>query len=276
MIFGQRWKWVARIGCGVLIVSYAIPLLWILLTSFKSEAELGQSLTSLDFSPTFSSYSSIGSTIVQPVIHSIEISVGTVVVVLVMSALTGYGLTHLRGRAARWVVSGALGLLVVLQLVPQPTAVIPIYGVLASWHLINSIPGLVLADAALQLPLAVLLLRPFFLNIPHELEEAAFVDGANALTVLRKVVLPLVANGMVTVAVMMFAITWGEFIYASTFLNSSGLLPVSVILLDQVGSLSANWNELMALAVITSLPLLIVFVASRRRLREGLLVGAIR
>jgi ABC-type glycerol-3-phosphate transport system permease component len=120
------------------------------------------------------------------------------------------------------------------------------------------------------------LLRPFFLNIPKELEDAALVDGASQFVVLRRVVLPLIANGLVTVAVMMFAITWGEFIYASTFLNSTGLFPVSVVLLDQVGQLTANWNELMALAVITSLPLLVVFVVSRRRLREGLLVGAIR
>ena len=276
MILGRRWRWVARVGCAVLVVSYGVPLLWILLTSFKSESELGQSLASLNFSPTFSAYTSIGTTIVEPVVRSIEISGGTVIVILVMSVLTGYGLTHIRGRATKWVIGGSLGLLVLLQLVPQPTAVIPIYGVLASWHLINSIPGLVFADSALLLPLAVLLLRPFFLNIPKELEDAALVDGASQFVVLRRVVLPLIANGLVTVAVMMFAITWGEFIYASTFLNSTGLFPVSVVLLDQVGQLTANWNELMALAVITSLPLLVVFVVSRRRLREGLLVGAIR
>jgi ABC-type glycerol-3-phosphate transport system permease component len=276
MTLGPFGKWVARVGCAVLVLSYGIPLLWIVLTSFKSEAELGQSLISLNFSPTVAAYSGIGSIIVQPIIHSVEISGGTVLVILVMSVLTGYGLTHIRGRTARWVISGSLGLLVVLQLVPQPTAVIPMYGVLASWHLINSIPGLIFADAALQLPLAVLLLRPFFLNIPRELEEAALVDGASMLQVLRKVVMPLITNGMITVAVMMFAITWGEFIYASTFLNSSGLLPVSVVLLDQVGNLVANWNQLMALAVVTSLPLLVLFVVSRRRLREGLMVGAIR
>jgi ABC-type glycerol-3-phosphate transport system permease component len=124
--------------------------------------------------------------------------------------------------------------------------------------------------------LSVLLLRPFLLNIPKELEEAALVDGASAVVVLRRVVLPLITNGLITVAVLIFAITWGEFIYASTFLNSQGLLPVSVVLLDQVGQLAANWNQLMALAVVTSLPLLIVFVVARRRLRDGLLLGAIR
>jgi multiple sugar transport system permease protein len=81
---------------------------------------------------------------------------------------------------------------------------------------------------------------------------------------------------LITVAVLIFAITWGEFIYASTFLNSQGLLPVSVVLLDQIGNLVANWNEFMALAVVTSLPLLLLFIASRRRLREGLLMGALR
>jgi multiple sugar transport system permease protein len=273
---GRGWKWVARLGTLVLVVSYGLPMLWVVLTSIKTEGELGQSLISLDFTPSLSSYSGIWAIISQPLVHSVEISGGTVVVVLVVSVLSCFGLTHVQGRAAKWVISGSLGLLVVLQLVPQPTAVIPIYGVLAQAHLINSIPGLILADSALQLPLSVLLLRPFLLNVPKELEEAALVDGATASVVLRRVVLPLITNGLVTVAVLVFAITWGEFIYASTFLNSQGLLPVSVVLLDQVGQLVANWNELMALAVVTSLPLLVVFVVSRRRLRDGLLLGAIR
>ena len=276
MTLGRGWKWVARVGATVLVLSYGIPLLWVVLTSMKTESELGQSLTSVAFTPSLSSYSGIWGTIVQPLVHSVEISAGTVLVILVMSVLTCFGLTHIQGRAAKSVISGSLGLLVVLQLVPQPTAVIPIYGVLAQVHLINSIPGLILADAALQLPLSVLLLRPFLLNIPKELEEAALVDGASAVVVLRRVVLPLITNGLITVAVLIFAITWGEFIYASTFLNSQGLLPVSVVLLDQVGQLAANWNQLMALAVVTSLPLLIVFVVARRRLRDGLLLGAIR
>jgi multiple sugar transport system permease protein len=160
VILGRNWKWVARIGAITLALGYGIPLLWIVLTSVKTESELGQSLTSLDFCPTFSAYSGIRSTIVESVIRSVEIAGGTVLVILVLSVLTCFGLTHIRGRAAKWVIGGSLGFLVVLQLVPQPTAVTPIYGVLAEAHLINSIPGLVLADAALQLPLAVLLLRP--------------------------------------------------------------------------------------------------------------------
>lgn len=276
MKLGRSWKWVARIGAVVLVLCYGIPLVWIILTSIKSESELGQSLTSVAFTPTFAAYSGLWSTIGQPLVHSLEISSGTVLVLLVMAVLTCFGLTHLEGRAAQWVIGMSLGLLVVLQLVPQATAVIPIYGVLTQAHLINSIPGLILADAALQLPLSILLLRPFFLNIPKELEEAALVDGASARVVLWRVVLPLINNGLVTVAVLMFAITWGEFIYASTFLNSQGMLPVSVVLLNQVGNLVANWNGLMALAVVTSLPLLLIFIVSRRRLREGLLVGAIR
>ncbi len=276
MTLSRGWKLVARAGAVVLVLSYGIPLLWIVLTSIKTEAELGQSLSSLNFTPTLSAYSGIWGTIAQPLVNSVEIAGGAVVVILVMAVLACFGLTHIQGRWTKLVISGSLGLCVVLQLVPQPTTVIPIYGVLAQAHLINSVPGLILADAALLLPLSVLLLRPFFLNIPRELEEAALVDGASPRTVLWRVVLPLIGNGLVTVGVLMFAITWGEFIYASTFINSQGLLPVSVVLLDQVGNLVANWNALMALAVVTSLPLLVVFVVSRRRLREGLLVGAIK
>jgi multiple sugar transport system permease protein len=276
MRLGKGWRTVAMIGSWALSIVYGVPLLWVALTSIKSEAALGQSLVSLAFTPTLAAYHSIAGIVLRPIINSVEISGGTVVVLAVMSSLTCYAVTHAQGRLARWAVPALLGLLVVVQLVPQATAVIPLYGVLVQAHLINSVPGLVLADAAMELPLAVFLLRPFFLQVPRELEEAAGVDGANSILVLLKVVLPLISNGLVTVSVLMFAITWGEYIYASTFINSQGLLPVSVVLLDQVGSVSANWNELMALAAVTSVPLLVVFVGARRRLREGLLVGAIK
>ena len=165
---------------------------------------------------------------------------------------------------------------VLLQMIPQPTTVIPFYASLAAQHLINSLAGLIIADSALLLPLAVLLLRPFFLDVPKELEDAACIDGASLRVVLYRVVVPLVRNGLVTVGVVVFAITWGEFIYAATFLNKQGLFPISVILLNQVGNYLINWNELMAISVIACLPILVLFLASQRRLREGLLLGSIR
>jgi multiple sugar transport system permease protein len=232
MKYGPGWRWIARIGRVALILVYGVPLLWVVLTSFKTEAELGQSLSSVVFTPTLSAYRAVGGSLVTPIIRSIEVCAGTALLVIVLATLACFGLTHIAGRAARAVIRASLALFVLLQMIPQPTTVIPFYATLASQHLINSLVGLIVADSALLLPLAVLLLRPFFQEVPKELEDAASIDGASLRIVLYRVVVPLVRNGLVTVGVLIFAITWGEFIYAATFLNAQGLLPISVMLLN--------------------------------------------
>jgi multiple sugar transport system permease protein len=94
--------------------------------------------------------------------------------------------------------------------------------------------------------------------------------------VARRIVLPLVRNGLLVVTALLFIIFWGEFIYAVTFLSSSGQQPVSVIILDQVGSTSTDWTRLLAIAVVTSVPVLAVFASTQRFLREGISTGAIK
>ena len=101
MRYGPGWRWVARIGRIVLILAYGVPLLWIVLTSFKTEAELGQSLSSVTFSPTLSAYRAVAGGLVKPLIRSLEVCGGTALVVIVLATLACFGLTHITGRAAR-------------------------------------------------------------------------------------------------------------------------------------------------------------------------------
>jgi ABC-type glycerol-3-phosphate transport system permease component len=174
------------------------------------------------------------------------------------------------------VIAIVLTVLLILQMVPQPMTVIPLYGVLLRWHLLGSVAGLIVADTALVLPFSVLLLRPFALAVPRALYEAAALDGASGLQTFRRIVLPLLRNGIATVASMVFIIVWGEFIYAINFINQGASFPVSALLAQQISEYSANWNRLMALALLTSLPLLAVFLFAQRRLTAGLTLGAVR
>jgi ABC-type glycerol-3-phosphate transport system permease component len=260
----------------ILTLLYLIPLLWIVIESLKSDS---QSLTAPDaliFTPTLSTFRTIIGQAGGSILLSLEVAAAATAAVMVFGVPAAYALA--RRTTRRWgrVIAVVLTILLVLQMVPQPMTVIPLYGVLLHWHLLGSAAGLIVADTALVLPFSIVLLRPFALAIPRALYEAAALDGASSVQTFRRIVLPLLRNGIATVAAMVFIIVWGEFIYATNFITQGSRFPVSALLAQQIGEYAANWNRLMALALLTSLPLLVVFLFAQRRLTAGLTLGAVR
>jgi multiple sugar transport system permease protein len=260
----------------VLTLLYLFPLLWIVIESFKSDSQSLTAPNALIFTPTLSSFGSVIGQAGGSILLSLEISAATTAAVMLFGVPAAYALV--RRTTRRWgrVIAVVLTALLVLQMVPQPMTVIPLYGVLLRWHLLGSVSGLIVADTALVLPFSILLLRPFVLAIPKALYEAAALDGASGVQTFRRVVLPLLRNGIATVSSMVFIIIWGEFIYATNFISQGSRFPVSALLAQQIGLYTANWNQLMALALLTSLPLLVIFLFAQRRLTAGLTLGAVR
>jgi ABC-type glycerol-3-phosphate transport system permease component len=230
----------------------------------------------LIFAPTFSTYANVFGSGLAAIWTSVEIAVSVTVVVLLIGVPAAFALA--RRISPRWnrIIAVVLAALLVLQMVPQPMTVIPLYSVLADWKLLGTLPGLILADIALLLPFSIMLLRPFVLSIPGTLYEAAELDGAGLFGSFRHITVPLLKNGIITVLSVIFISAWGEFVYAINFLPEGSVLPVSGLLAEQNSEYSTSWNTLMALAVITSLPLLIVFIFSQKRLINGLSVGAVK
>lgn len=257
-------------------LAYVLPLLWIVLTALKSDDEVRGAPNSLIFTPSLDTLADVLDLASSSVWTSAKVAVATTVLVLAVAVPAAYALG--RKISGRWSRISALllGLFLVLQMVPQPMAVIPLYGILAGWGLVNSMWGLILADVALLAPFAILLMRPFVLAIPKDVYEAAQIDGASSVRTFRSIVLPLLPNGIATVGAIVFIIAWGEFIYATTLITNPGELPVSGLLAAQTSLYSVSWNRLMALALLTSLPLLLVFLLAKRRLVEGLSVGAVK
>lgn len=260
----------------LLLLAYLVPLGWILLTSFKTRGQVLREPSQVLFTPTLDTYRAVVADAWAAVATSLQITVLVTAAVLVLGVPAAYALARKVGQRWNRVAAVALAALLVLQMVPQPMTVIPLYSVLAGWGLLGTLGGLVLADIALVLPFAVLLLRPFVLALPASLYEAAQLDGAGQWQSFRLITLPLLRNGMLTVLSVVFISTWGEFVYAINFLPDGLVLPVSGLLARQTSTYSADWNSLMALAVLTSLPLLVVFAASQRRLLSGLSLGAVR
>jgi ABC-type glycerol-3-phosphate transport system permease component len=269
----RRWF---RIVAVVLGLVYLVPLLWVVLTSLKTQQQVLKDPNGIFFVPTLDTYADVVGDGIGAILTSLQIAVVVTAVVLALAVPAAFALARRISRRWSIVIAITLAALLVLQMVPQPMTVIPLYSVLASWGLLGSLGGLILADIALLLPFAIMLLRPFVLAIPPEIYEAAELDGAGRWSTFRRIAVPMLGNGIVTVLAIVFISVWGEFVYAINFLPQGVVLPVSGLLAQQSSVYSTEWNSLMALAVITSLPLLLVFLISQKRLISGLALGAVK
>lgn len=257
----------------LLSLMYGVPILWIVLTSFKSSSDVIGTSGSLLFRPTTEAYvKAFDGTLLQALQQSATIAIGTTLIVLLVGVPAAYGLARTKG----WLTGLGLGLLIVFQMMPQTATVIPLFKVLGSWRLLDVPTGVILADAALLTPFATLLLRPFFRSVPPSLEEAAAIDGAGMLRTFWSICLPVARNGIFTVGTLTFLLAWGEFLYSVNFFLSPGSYPLSALLAMQVSAFGIDWPGLMALAVLTSIPILVVFLSTYRLLRDGLTVGAVK
>ncbi|GAA1938448.1 carbohydrate ABC transporter permease [Agromyces allii] len=258
----------------VLYVLYAVPLIWIVLTSLKSQGEVLSSQASILFTPTLEAYAealadpALGSSLRQSVI----ISGGTTLLCLALAVPAAYAIARVRAGIA----IAALSALVILQMIPQTANLIPLFWLLGRFGLLDTDLGLILADAALLLPWAILLLRPFFAAVPVSIEEASRIDGAGTLRGFVSVALPLARNGVLTVSAIVFLVSWGEFLYGITFMLSPDNYPMSALIAVQAGAYGVDWPSMMAFAVISAVPVFIVYVFSYRLLRTGLTMGAVK
>jgi multiple sugar transport system permease protein len=258
----------------ILFLIYGVPVFWIILTSLKNPGDVLSSKAMFVFTPTLDAYTTALSNggLLQAALQSLTISLGTTILVLAVAVPAAYGLAWVGGR----ITTICLGLLIVLQMMPQTATVIPLFQIFGAWGILNQTTSVILADTALLIPFAILLMRPFFRSVPLPLEESASIDGANSIRTFWSIVLPVARNGVATTATLVFLLSWGEFLYAINFLLSPGSYPLSALLAQQVSAFGINWPGLMALAVITSIPILILFICTYRLLREGLTLGAVK
>ncbi len=257
----------------LLALLYGVPLVWIVLTSFKSSGDVFSSDATLLFRPVTEAYVNVlGPDLFVALRQSVVIAVGTTALVLLIGIPAAYALARTSGL----ITSVGLALLIVLQMLPQTANVIPLFQVFGSWGLLDSTLGVIIADTALLTPFAVMLMRPFFRAVPVSLEEAASLDGANLVRTFARIVLPVARNGVATTGTLVFMLAWGEFLYAVNLFLSPGTYPLSALVAQQVGAFGIDWPGLMALAVLTSLPILVVYALSYRLLRDGLTVGAVK
>jgi N,N'-diacetylchitobiose transport system permease protein len=275
----SRWRRVRQSGwnaIGIAVFALLVfPVFWMISTAFKPDDEIN-SLTPTWFStqPTLDHFRDAMN---RPyfwdvVVNSLVIVGVTVAASMVIAFLAAVALAKYRFSGRKLFIVLMIGIL----MLPQAGLVIPLYVVLARYHLVNA-TGLILAYMTFVLPFAVWTLRGFILGIPRDLEEAAMVDGSSRLGAFVRILLPLVGPGLVATSVFVFITTWNEFIFASVLLSNQADQTVTVWLSSFYGtSRNTDWGGLMAASTLTAIPVVIFFLLVQRRIAFGLTAGSVK
>jgi len=275
---------VRRAGLNAAAIAVAVvtlfPIFWMVSTAFKPTTEI-YSLTPrpLPAHPTWTNFANVlnGSVIGMPywtfLRNSLFVTVASVLVSSVIALLAAIAVARFRFRFR----TTYLIMLLIVQMLPQQALVIALFLDFRRLNLLDSLIGLILLYITFALPVTIWMLRNFVAAVPRELEEAAAIDGAGPLQRFWKVLLPLVMPGLVTTSVFAFIFAWNEFVFATTFLGTDQAkytLPVYVTYFFGKGSV--DWGAIMAASVLFTLPVMIFFLIMQRRLRTGLLAGAVK
>ena len=258
----------------LLLVVWAVPYFWQLRTSLTPDSELLATSRVLPAAPTLTHYRAVAEKSVMPraLGNSLGVASLTTLLALLLGVPAAYALARLPVPG-----KGLLLLMIVASTAfPQIATVSPLYLLLRALGLRDTWTALVLANASFALPLLVWLLAGFIREIPVELEEAAFLDGAGRLSVLRHVVLPLIAPGVASAALLTFLAAWNEFLFAYTFTatEASRTAPVALALFP--GVFEIPWGDIAAASILASLPPVIIVIALQRWWVHGLVAGALK
>ena len=264
-------------------VVYIIPLFWMVSTSLKPVEQIFQKPPMLfPSTPQLMSYRSIlGLPTDRPDLYintvvyfknSLIIALWTTILVFLLAIPSAYALSRFKFRGR----SAYLLFLLVAQMLPSVLLVIPLFVLFKRLGLYSTYLGVILADTALALPFAIIILRTSFLQIPEALEEAAWIDGGSRLQVLWFIILPLVRAGLVAVGVFSFLTAWGEFVFALSFLPKTEMQPVSLGVFQFIGMYKSNFDTMMAFSTLVAIPAVVAFMFLQRQFVSGLTSGSVK
>ncbi len=268
-----------RVTLALITLFALFPVFIILETSIKPLKDVQNTFQWIPSHITFSPYADIWSTV--PLLHyflnSLLVSTVSTVVAVTLAVFAGYAISRFQFRGRRAFSFAVLS----TQMFPGILFLLPLYliyvniGHTIGINLYGSYLGLIITYLTFALPFSVWMLAGFFSSIPRELEEAAMVDGTSPWGALFRIVLPVARPGIIAVAVFAFMTAWGEVLFASV-LTTESTRTLAIGLQEYATQGNTAWNQLMAAAVVVSLPVVIVFLALQRHLIRGLTSGSVK
>jgi multiple sugar transport system permease protein len=258
------------------VLFLALPLLWMLSTSFKGPRELVELHPALiPHAPTLANYREAlhEHDLIHAALNSLKVSVVTALLTTLVGLPAAYVLARTRGLVPK----AGLAWVLISQMFPTILIIIPLFLVLRDLHLTNSHTGLILVYLVWGLPFILWMLQSYIRSIPRDLEEAAAVDGARRIQIVVRVIAPLLAPGVVVTVLFAFISAWNEFFFALVLLQSPGLVTLPVKLAQFVGIEGiVRLGPLAAASLLATVPSLLFFSVMQRWLTSGLLSGAVK
>ncbi|SOD62382.1 carbohydrate ABC transporter membrane protein 2, CUT1 family [Streptomyces zhaozhouensis] len=264
-------RWGSTVVALLVLAVMLFPVYWMVSTALQPHS----SIASADLIPTSPSLDNFRTALDSQggsLVTSLVVALGAVVVCLALAAPAAYGLAQFGLRGGRSIVFGTL----ITQMVPGIVVANALYSAYAELGLVNSYLGLILADASLGLPFAIVLLRAFMVSIPSEVVEAAMVDGANRFTAFVRIVLPMSRNALITSGLFAFLFAWADFVFALTLNTTDDVQPVTLGLYQFIGAHVSDWGAVMATAVLSAIPAAILLVVAQRYIAAGIAGGSIK
>jgi multiple sugar transport system permease protein len=263
----------------LLLIGFSIvalfPLWWIVSTSLKGVAEVAV-WPPLVFSRNPSLVAFLGLWKFAPfgtfLVNSIFVSLVAAIFTMLFSSLAAYGLARLSLPGTQFILSALL----ISQMFPGASIIVPITQIVVKLGLFNTRTGLILIYTAFLIPFSTWMLYGYFETIPKELEEAAFMDGCSRTQTLTKILLPLSLPGLGATFIFCFLGAWNEYLFALVFANDYSVRTLPVGLGTLIGQFNTSWNVLSAAAIIFSIPPLVLFIMLERSLITGLTAGAVK
>jgi trehalose/maltose transport system permease protein len=259
----------------VIVLQAVFPFYYAILTSLED----GQALFEVNYLPAeidLANYTTMLTEGVfgKQILNSVFVATVVVVISLALAVTASYALSRIRFRGRGLLLLTILS----VSMFPQIAVLSGLFEVIRYFGLFNSLWALVFSYMIFTLPFTVWVLTTFMRNLPVEIEEAAIMDGASSLTIIRRVFLPLMWPAMVTTGLLAFIHAWNEFLFALTFLStdSQRTVPVAIALISGRSEFEIPWGNIMAASVIVTLPLVMLVLVFQRKIVSGLTAGAVK
>lgn len=259
----------------VSLIFFLLPMVWIIYCSFRTQASIftGKVMAPLN-EFTLENYQTILAVTDYPTyfLNSFKIAVSVSLLSLVFSVAGAYGLSRFKIRGKNAIIMGIFS----TQMFPQVLLIIPMYLIVFSLRMLDTVPGVVLGQLILVLPFSIWMLKGYFDGIPVDIDDAARIDGCNVFQRLVYIILPIGAPGIMVAGFFSFVVSWGDYLIVSIISQSQRTATATLVIQRLSSALMIRWGQVAAAAALTIVPTIILFSIVQKRLVEGLTAGAIK
>lgn len=272
LVYGS-FSW---LGIAIFTILLFMPIFWMISTAFKGRSELF--LLPPHWIPheaTWHNFISVlqNRDVIRYLFNSLVVSTGCVILSLAVGSFAGYAFSRSHFPGSRFLMYFIL----TSQMFPTVLLLIALYVIFRKLHLFNNYLGLILSHSSITIPFSVWILKSFYDTIPTELEEAAYIDGCGKFGTFYQIILPLILPGFVATAIYSFLLSWNDFVLGLTLVTRKSMRILGPgIYITYFQEFQYLWEDMMALSLIVSIPLVVVFVFLQRLFIRGLLAGALK